>query len=133
MSRIHLVVFLSLSAFAAQAEEGDIEAGAGEFLSFCATCHGDTAKGGGPMANVLRVAPPDLTRLKANNAGVFPTIRVAYRIDGRDLLAAHGGPMPLFGRLFEGESVMVEGETGQPVLIARGIADIIAWLKTVQE
>lgn len=133
MNRVHLVVLLALFGFTAQAESGDIEAGAGEFQSFCATCHGDTAKGGGPMADVLQVAPPDLTQLKAKNDGIFPTARVAYRIDGRDLLAAHGGPMPLFGRLFEGESVMVEGETGQPILIARGIADIIAWLKTVQE
>lgn len=133
MKRLLMTTCLSMCAVTAQAQDGDIDAGAGHYFSLCATCHGDAAKGGGPMTDVLTVAPPDLTALKRTNDGVFPTVRVAFRIDGRDSLAAHGGPMPLFGRLFEGENVMIEGETGQPVLIARGIADIIAWLKTVQE
>jgi len=118
---------------AAQEAGDNLDAGHGLFFTFCATCHGDEGKGGGPMVDVLKIEPPDLTVLKSGNDGVFPTARVAFRIDGRDPIPSHGGPMPLFGQLFEGDAVMVESETGQPILLARDIADLIAWLESVQE
>ncbi len=135
MKLIHVAILTGLLSgpVAAQEAESDIDAGHGLYFTFCATCHGDDAKGGGPMVEVLKVEPPDLTGLKAGNDGIFPTARVAFRIDGRDPIPSHGGPMPLFGQLFEGDSVMVESETGQPLLLGRDIADVLAWLESVQE
>ena len=126
-------LFCNSGAALAQDFDADLDQGHGLFFTFCATCHGDDATGGGPMTDGLKITPPDLTGLKARNDGIFPTARVAFRIDGRDPIPAHGGPMPLFGQLFEGDSVMVESETGQPLLLARDIADVIAWLESVQE
>ena len=103
------------------------------FLSFCATCHGTDARGDGPMAAILDVLPADLTQLQDDNGGTFPVIRVAQRIDGRDPILAHGGPMPLFGELFEGDDVPIRTETGQPMITSRTIADLLAWLETIQE
>src|SRR5690242_18510605 len=39
---------------------------------YCASCHGKSGRGDGPVAGDLKVAPPDLTRLAARNAGLFP-------------------------------------------------------------
>ena len=124
-----LVVFMGMGPGVAQ----DSVMGRDLFLSFCATCHGTDARGDGPMAAILDVLPADLTRLQDDNGGVFPIARAAQRIDGRDPLLAHGGPMPLFGELFEGEDVPIRAETGQPMFTSRAIADLLAWLETIQE
>jgi mono/diheme cytochrome c family protein len=110
----------------------DEELGGEFFFTYCASCHGDDATGGGPMASILNVTPPDLTGLAAANGGAFPVTRVVYRIDGRDPVLAHGGPMPIFGDIFEGEVAALKSESGQPILTGKGIADLVAWLETVQ-
>ncbi len=74
--------------------------GEASFLVHCATCHGEDAKGNGPMAEHLVTKPADLTRLAAENAGIFPFGDVIHVIDGRIPLKGHGGPMPIFGALF---------------------------------
>ena len=114
------------------AQEGDPEAGAQSYSLFCATCHGPAAAGDGPSAEILAVAPPDLTRLAADNGGTFPLMRVVSRIDGRDPLLAHGAPMPIYGPFFEGEPAALATPAGQPVLTSRPIADLVAWLRSVQ-
>ena len=136
----HLVPALALIALGtgAAAEDivgrpGDVVEGGGIFAAYCATCHGDGARGDGRMGTVLTVLPPDLTTLAADNGGVFPVTRVVRQIDGRDPMLAHGGTMPLFGDFFEGEGAAIAAETGQPILTSRPIADVAAWLESVQE
>ena len=92
-----------------------------------ATCYGVDGTGGGPMAELMAIAPPDMTALSASNGGDFPVKRVAWRIDGRDSLAAHGGPMPLFGAFFEGSDVAIKTSSGQPIMTSAPVADLIAW------
>ena len=118
---------------AALAEPGDAVRGAGVFRDYCAACHGAGAEGDGPMAEVLLIRPPDLTTLALRNGGTFPTAAVAVRIDGRAPLAAHGGDMPVFGRIFDFPDGSVAAATGQPIVTAQPIADVIAWLETVQD
>ena len=110
----------------------DASEGAELFVSYCAACHGLEARGDGPMAPILTVLPSDLTRLSESNGGVFPTLRVAQQIDGRDPLLAHGGQMPLFGTMFTDENVAIPGPGGQPILTSRSIAALISFLETVQ-
>ena len=112
---------------------GDVVEGGGIFAAYCATCHGDAARGNGRMSAVLTVLPPDLTGLAADNDGVFPVSRVVRQIDGRDPMLAHGGAMPLFGDFFEGDDVVIPSESGQPIFTSRPIADVAAWLESVQE
>ena len=112
---------------------GDSEIGAIIYLSYCAACHGPAAKGDGEMGAILTVPPADLTALSAGNDGVFPTARVAWQIDGRDPLLAHGGEMPIFGEFFEGNDVAIPAETGQPMMTSQAIADLIAFLEAIQE
>ena len=115
------------------AAEPDPVAGEGVFQSLCAACHGMEAKGDGPMAELMTIVPPDLTQLAAANDGVFPMFRVVRQIDGRDPMLAHGGDMPLFGQLFEFPNAAIASETGQPIVTAQPIADVAAWLASVQE
>lgn len=125
-------VALALALVAQGARAGDATEGAAHFRDYCATCHGIEATGNGPMAGVMVIKPADLTTLAARNGGVFPTERVAARIDGRDPLVSHGSPMPVFGRFFEGRDVSLKTPDGQPVLTSQPIADLLAYLQSVQ-
>jgi hypothetical protein len=63
------------------------------YLSLCASCHGTSAKGDGPVAPHLNEKLPDLTNLAATNDGVFPSERVYQAIDGRRDIGVHGLPV----------------------------------------
>ncbi len=110
----------------------DVERGGEYYRTNCATCHGIEATGQGPMAGVLVIKPADLTRLAADNGGVFPLRRVIRRIDGRDPLVSHGSPMPIFGQFFEGRDVVLKAPDGQPIITSEPIADLVAYLETLQ-
>ena len=111
----------------------DPDAGEEFYRGYCAVCHGIEARGDGVMSEVLEIQPTDLTQLSASNGGRFPVYRVVRRIDGRDLLIAHGGEMPLFGHLFDMPDAAIPSESGQPILTAQPIADIFTWLEEIQE
>jgi mono/diheme cytochrome c family protein len=82
----------------AQPEENP---GRQEFLRSCASCHGTSGRGDGPVAKSLRTAPPDLTKLSEANSGVFPISRVYEVIDGRIERLVHGSrDMPVWGERY---------------------------------
>ena len=84
----------------ARAEEGPLVAKSGRELyqQFCASCHGSSGRGDGPVAGTLRVEVPDLTRLANRQGGTFDRARVERVIDGRYVIAAHGRrTMPIWG------------------------------------
>ena len=122
----------ALAASALPALAQDAEKGAQLYRAHCATCHGIEATGQGPMAGALVIKPADLSTLAARNGGEFPVERVIKRIDGRDPLVSHGSPMPVFGRFFEGRDVTVKTPDGQPVMTSRPVADLLAYLETLQ-
>jgi mono/diheme cytochrome c family protein len=72
------------------------------FRAYCATCHGKDAKGGGPMAASLRIAPPDLTRIALRNGGSFPFLQVQKIISGEQQPPSTHGTreMPVWGPIF---------------------------------
>lgn len=72
------------------------------FVNYCSPCHGLDARGDGPAAPALKMAPADLTRVAANNRGVLPAERVSRYIKGIDAVAAHGTrDMPVWGDVFK--------------------------------
>lgn len=129
---IRIGICLLALATAAPAWAQDAMEGQLLYQTHCATCHGVDATGNGPMAGALVLQPPDLTALAAGNEGVFPTTRVAMRIDGRDPLVSHGSPMPVYGPFFEGDDTPIKVETGQPMFTSRPVADLIAFLEGMQ-
>ncbi|SFC89794.1 c-type cytochrome [Tropicimonas isoalkanivorans] len=112
---------------------GSEDAGQAVFAEACASCHGANAKGNGPHAAMLSVPVPDLTSFARRNDGDFDRARVVRLIDGREGLAAHGGPMPMFGGLLTGPSVVIDGPGGSPVTTTAPILAIVDWLASVQE
>jgi mono/diheme cytochrome c family protein len=102
------------------------------YLKHCATCHGLELTGQGPMAAALVVQPADLTVLAKENDGEFPLLRVVRRIDGRDPLVSHGSAMPVYGEFFQGDATALKTASGQPMLVGRAIADLVAYLLSVQ-
>jgi len=107
---------------------GANDPGAQAFRTYCASCHGAAGRGDGPVAAQLRQRPPDLTQFSARNGGVFPSVRLARIIDGRDV-AAHGlREMPVWGDAF---MVLPGGTT--PQQIEQRIAAIVKYLAGIQE
>ena len=75
--------------------------GAALYRTNCASCHGISARGDGPMAEVMRQRPTDLTNIRRRHHGAFPRDLVARIIDGREVVRGHGGAgMPVWGDAF---------------------------------
>jgi mono/diheme cytochrome c family protein len=69
--------------------------------TYCAVCHGNDGKGGGPAAEALKVPPTNLTTLARKNGGKYPSDHVMNAIRGDLRLPAHGSKeMPVWGKLF---------------------------------
>lgn len=126
MTRRFIYVGLCVIAFSAAASAD----GAKLFALHCAACHGRDATGSGPMTEALKQIPPDLTQLAVQNGGTFPTAQVIAQIDGRQVPIAHGGPMPVYGWLFEGPKTQVLLPDGDTVTTTEEIAQIVSWLET---
>ena len=83
------------------AQSAPMPTGSSAFSTYCASCHGSSAKGDGPIAALLTPRPPDLTRIAQRAGGEFPAERVARTIDGRSPAKGHGGgDMPVWGDAF---------------------------------
>ena len=98
------IVALAVIACVEEASAQAMEFGKGEYLRSCASCHGPSGKGDGPIAKSLTKKPADLTRLAENNQGVFPISRVYDVIDGRVQVIIHGPrEMPVWGDVYTRE------------------------------
>jgi mono/diheme cytochrome c family protein len=77
-------------------------AGRDSFELYCASCHGATGRGEGPVAGALRNRPADLTTLARRHDGAFPSDAVRGAImGGGPRVVAHGTTeMPVWGPLF---------------------------------
>ncbi len=109
---LFLTVVLGLVTFAgAQDQQTEIKhttaaptspaSGKQMFMAYCASCHGKDAKGDGPAASALKLAPADLTALASKNGGKYPAAKVTSVLSGQANLAAHGNKeMPVWGPIF---------------------------------
>ena len=71
------------------------------YVQYCASCHGMDAKGSGPVAPALKVAPTDLTTIAQRNGGKFSAQDVQLHINGENDIPAHGSKdMPVWGAYF---------------------------------
>ena len=84
-----------------QATPSHAQMGADLYRMYCASCHGTTARGDGPLAASMRRTPPNLTEITKRQKGTFPRELIFKIIDGRERVAGHGGPdMPVWGDAF---------------------------------
>lgn len=129
----HTLVLAGLSlagAMLASPAQAQTAAASGDYLfrTYCAACHGETAKGNGPLADSMRKRPADLTEIAKRNKGVFPKEQVYRMIDGREPVKGHGGPdMPVWGDVF---TRAVEG--GDPAIVQKRIEALVEYLAGIQ-
>jgi mono/diheme cytochrome c family protein len=99
------------------------------FYLYCASCHGKTAQGDGPLAASLRRRPPNLTEILTRNKGVFPKEKVYRIIDGREKVPGHGGPdMPVWGDAF-----LRSGESPTEEMVRQRIQSLVEFLESIQK
>jgi mono/diheme cytochrome c family protein len=105
-------------------------AGGRAYRVYCASCHGASAEGNGPMVEVLKVRPADLTRIRERNGGSFPEGRIAGVIDGRLEVHGHGpGSMPVWGLSFRESG----RDSDQEREVRERITDLVAYLESIQK
>lgn len=72
------------------------------YVRYCVSCHGEAAKGDGPVADDMRVRVPNLTELSSRHAGSYPFDQVTVIIRSGKILRGHGtSDMPAWGDAFK--------------------------------
>jgi len=85
----------------ARAQVIDEYSGVETFMRFCASCHGESGTGDGPVASAIPITVPDLTRLQQRDGDRFPAELLRKIIDGREPVIVHGTRyMPVWGYEF---------------------------------
>jgi mono/diheme cytochrome c family protein len=97
------------------------------YKTYCASCHGTTGLGNGPVAEALKKPPANLTLFSLSNGGVFPAAKLRRIIDGREVIA-HGTPdMPVWGAVFK-----VPGRGVTEADVRARIDAIVAYIESIQ-
>ena len=98
------------------------------FKTYCATCHGTSARGDGPLADSMRRRPANLTEIAKRNKGTFPRDMVYQIIDGRQKVPGHGGPdMPVWGDAF-----LRTADGADEASVKHRIQALVDYLETLQ-
>jgi mono/diheme cytochrome c family protein len=118
---------LSVSAWA---DDYPNRSGQELFVKFCASCHGTSGKGDGPIAKSLKTPPADLTTIARRYGGQFPAKRIEEVVDGRVKVDVHGpSAMPVWGEEFtRGESGKTDAERATATVIHK----IVEYLRSIQ-
>lgn len=98
------------------------------YSQYCASCHGATGVGDGPVAPVLKTRPADLTTLAKRHDGVFPAQYVEDVLRFGKAPAAHGtSDMPTWGPIFQ----WLDGK--QKNTVEQRIKNLSKYLATLQQ
>ena len=110
------------------ADQGSEQHGSTIYRMYRASCHGETARGDGPLASSMRRRPPNLTEIVTRQKGVFPKEKVHRIIDGRERVPGHGGPdMPVWGDAF-----LKSGENSNEETVRARIQKLVDFLESIQ-
>lgn len=115
-----LCLALQLGPASAQ-ERRDL--GQREYVNSCASCHGGSGKGDGPLARHLVTPSSDLTTISRRNGGIFPSRRLAEAIDGRRSaeISPHGSrEMPVRGQVYRSRAAQAGATPLDEEWCARG-------------
>ena len=106
--------------------KSDLEMGSDLYIAYCKFCHGDTGNGG--VADMLKIPPPDLTKISERRGGNFPEEEIYKIIDGTEALeAGHGSrDMPIWGE------TLGAAERVDEVMVPKKIYQLIEYLKSIQ-
>jgi mono/diheme cytochrome c family protein len=107
--------------------------GRADFNKHCAPCHSESGKGNGPELKIIPgIKPKDLTRIAAQNGGVFPYRDVEDTIDGRKIIPSHKRfDMPFWGVNFQQQGQ--EFTTASEAEARQRIDAIVDYIATLQQ
>ena len=117
------------SVTTASAQEYKQTTSGGEiFRTYCASCHGTSALGNGPLASAMNRKPANLTEIAKRNGGEYPSELVFKVIDGRQAVRGHGGPdMPVWGDVFQKSR-----DAGDAERVKAVIQSLVEFLDSIQ-
>lgn len=125
-----------VACFAAAADEvtHGIALGKQEYQAKCASCHGGSGRGEGPVAELLPRIVPDLTSLADRHGGLFPTQLAWATIDGRSLddhVQRYRG-MPVWGQDFRNEALSSPSYRAPEAYAGERIGALVDYLVMLQ-
>ena len=104
------------------------------FMSYCASCHGKSAKGDGPAAGALKQAAAELTTLAKQNGGKYPSDLVISLLCGQTKLMAHGDQEmpargPVFWKMSQGHEEQVQMRIANLNQYIESLLERVNWAK----
>jgi len=116
----------------AVAENAKAAAGEDDFKQYCASCHGVTGVGDGPVSGSLKNAPANLAGLAAANGGTFPKKHVTDVVQGNkdynQKFRTHGpSDMPVWG------SVIYDDSDDRVSIANARINNIVSYIESLQK
>jgi mono/diheme cytochrome c family protein len=102
------------------------------YEQLCASCHGVNGEGDGPVAPLITIGVPDLTRLAARAGGEFPAEDVQRTIDGRFERRGHGPrDMPVWGWQFY--DIVNPNRPEERARVDEMIGRLVDYLRSIQK
>ncbi len=102
------------------------------YEQLCSSCHGVSGEGDGPVAPLVKIGVPDLTRIAWRDGGEFPTEDVRRTIDGRFEHPAHGArDMPVWGWCFYDSSNTNDAQ--ERARVDATINRLVEYLRSIQK
>lgn len=102
------------------------------YEQLCSSCHGVTGEGDGPVAPLVKIGVPDLTRIAWRDGGEFPTEDVRRTIDGRFDRPVHGPrDMPVWGWSFYDSSNANDAQ--ERARVDATIDRLVEYLRSIQK
>jgi cytochrome c5 len=115
----------------ASAQAFDEYSGEYTFQRYCASCHGESGKGDGPVSSGIPIRVPDLTTLQQRMGDSFPEEVLRRIIDGRNAVIYHGTRyMPVWGYEFWVEEGADDAARQR---VDRIVAQLVEYLRSIQQ
>lgn len=132
---VFLALGVTVGSGAALAQQKN-DLGKREFDTNCASCHGVDGKGNGPLGELLKRSPPDLTQLAKKNQGILPMGRLYEVIEGAGVPSHGTREMPIWGRDFRlGDAqnlIEARGNYDADALVRARILTLLEYINRLQ-
>lgn len=105
------------------------------YQNLCVACHDSDGSGNGMASAALGATAPDLTKLAANNGGMFPQSEIEQLIANSDIRNPHAGsPMPVWEQQFKSVYFKTARNPLQRDAYARDrIRELASYVQTIQQ
>jgi mono/diheme cytochrome c family protein len=134
--RCVITSFLSITA--SSWGQTSVGLGRADDIDNCASCHGATGKGDGPVHSFLVKPPADLTTITQSHGGKFPQELMWEVIDGRwtGEVGPHGSrEMPVWGNEFRARAMtqLCDSPRTAEWSAHNRIVSLLKYLETIQQ